>query len=57
MADRLNGMAVCSRCKRMFYPETAGCRVRLKEVSKDTRYYMFCSRCLKEFNKFAKKEI
>lgn len=57
MADRLNGMVPCSRCKRMFYPETAGCRVRLKETNKDARYFVFCSQCLKEFNKFAKKEI
>lgn len=57
MADRLNGMVPCSRCKKPFYPGTGGVRIRAKEVSKDARYYIFCPQCLKEFNKFAKKEI
>ena len=57
MADRLNGMVICARCKKMFYPGTAGCRIRFKEVNKDVRYFVFCSQCVKEFNKFVKKEI
>ena len=57
MTDRLNGMVVCSRCKKMFYPESNGARIRMKETGKDARYFMFCNLCVKEFNKFTKKEI
>lgn len=57
MSDRLNGMIICSRCGKMYYPETGGVRIRAKEVSKDARYFVFCGQCLKEFNKFVKKEI
>lgn len=57
MGDRLHGMNVCSRCKKAFYLDSSGARIRCKELSKNSEYYILCANCLKEFKKFIRKEI